>query len=71
MPPVIDEAICVACGQCVELCPLDVFWGSEDGSVPIVRYGEECWHCGVCVETCPAEGAVTIRIPLPVMILYQ
>lgn len=71
MPPIIDEELCIACSQCVDLCPQDVFWGSDQNSPPVVSYGEECWHCGICVETCPQEGAVKVRIPLPAMILYQ
>jgi adenylylsulfate reductase, subunit B len=71
MPPVINEAYCIACNECVELCPQDVFWGSEKLAMPVVRYGDECWHCGVCEEACPEEGAIRIRVPLSAMVLYQ
>ncbi|MBI4330979.1 MAG: ferredoxin, partial [Chloroflexi bacterium] len=39
--------------------------------VPVVRYPDECWHCNSCVYECPAEGAIRLRIPLPMMVLYK
>ena len=71
MPPIIDDEKCTACGTCVDVCPQDVFFGSEEGEIPVVSYPEECWHCDACVLECPVEGAVTLRIPLPAMILYK
>ena len=71
MPPIIDDEKCTACGTCVDICPQDVFFGSEEGEIPVVSYPEECWHCDGCVLECPVEGAVSLRIPLPAMILYK
>ncbi len=71
MPAVIDKELCIGCGSCVDVCQSDVFHGSKEGEVPSVTYPEECWHCNACVFVCPAEGAVRLRIPLPMMILYQ
>ena len=71
MPPVIDRERCIACGTCVNVCPQDVFWGSEKEQAPIVSYGEECWHCNACVLDCPSEGAIRLRIPLPAQICYR
>lgn len=64
MPPVIDRERCTGCGTCVDLCQMDVFFGSPRKNVPVAAYPEECWHCNTCVENCPAE-AVRLRIPLP------
>ncbi|MFH1650984.1 MAG: ferredoxin family protein, partial [Chloroflexota bacterium] len=44
MPPVINKEVCSKCGKCVEVCPADVFYGSEKGKTPVVSYPEECWH---------------------------
>ena len=71
MPPIIDEQNCSGCGTCVDVCPMDVFFGSEGKEIPIVSYPEECWHCNSCVLECPVEGAITLRIPLPAMVLYK
>lgn len=70
MPPIINKDICTGCGKCVEVCPSDVFWGSKEGEVPVVAYPDECWHESACVMDCPV-GAITLRIPLPMMVLYK
>ncbi len=70
MPPVIDQNRCTLCGQCVELCPEDVFFNSDDKSVPRVSYPDDCWHCNSCVYECPVE-AIKLRIPLPMMMLFK
>jgi adenylylsulfate reductase, subunit B len=71
MPPIIDKAICIKCGQCVNVCPGDVFYNSQDGDFPVVSYPDECWHEASCIQVCPAPGAVKLRTPLPMMISYK
>jgi len=71
MPPVINEESCIGCGKCADACQCDVYFGYVDGETAKVTYPEECWHCNACVFVCPVEGAVTLRIPLPMMVLYQ
>ncbi|OGO17731.1 MAG: hypothetical protein A2Z02_00050 [Chloroflexi bacterium RBG_16_48_7] len=63
MPPVIDDKKCSKCGLCVEVCPVDVYFGSEKKSVPTVSYGEDCFFCSACVLECPAD-AIRLRYPL-------
>ena len=57
--------------RCVDVCSEDVFFGSEKGSVPVVTYPEFCVHFNCCAYECPEEGAITVRLPLPQMILYR
>jgi len=71
MPPVLNRDICEGCGNCVDICQSDVFFGSKKGEVPSVSYPEECWHCNACVFECPVEGAIRLRIPLPMTILHK
>ena len=71
MPPVIDKEKCNGCGKCVEICPMDVFFGSKEGKVPVLTFPEECWHEGACVDDCPVEGAIRLRLPIPAMVLYK
>jgi NAD-dependent dihydropyrimidine dehydrogenase PreA subunit len=71
MPPVINKEKCKRCGFCADACPSDVFYGSDTGEFPVITYKDECWHCNACVEACPHEGAIKLRIPLPLMVLYQ
>ena len=69
MPPIIDKETCNGCGICNDICPTDVFEIEKRGEMPIIKYPEECWHCNSCVLDCPEE-AVSLRIPLPAMMLY-
>ena len=71
MPPIINKRKCTACGVCVNICPQDVFFGSQTKQKPIVSYPEECWHCNACVVDCPIKGAIKLRIPLPMQIVYK
>ena len=50
---------------------MDVFWGSEKRKTPVINYPEECWHCNACVLDCPVQGAIRLRIPLPLHIVYK
>jgi adenylylsulfate reductase, subunit B len=71
MPPVINKKACRRCGTCAGVCPSDVFYGSEPKAFPLITYPDECWHCNACVEACPHEGAIRLRIALPLMIMHQ
>lgn len=71
MPPVIDKKKCSQCGQCADICSEDVFFGSEKKKTPFVAYPKECWHCNACVLACPVDGAIRLRIPLPMMVCYK
>ena len=71
MPPIINEEKCIKCGTCVDMCPEDVFFGSQKKEFPEVTYPQECVYCNSCVEECPVEGAVRLRLPLPMMLIYK
>lgn len=68
MPPLIDRSKCVACGVCIEICPLQVFRKDRDNGTPVIAYGDECWHCNSCVLDCK-ENAISLRIPANFMML--
>ena len=70
MPPVIDAEKCIKCDKCVEICTEDVFYGSQKGEIPTIAYPKECIHFSGCVYECPT-GAITLRIPLPMMLVYK
>ncbi|HAR94573.1 MAG TPA: 4Fe-4S ferredoxin [Deltaproteobacteria bacterium] len=54
MHPYISETLCERCGECVSLCPYDVF-GKEGDSVVVVS-PEDCIECTACVDNCPHKA---------------
>jgi RnfABCDGE-type electron transport complex B subunit len=77
--PVVDEDKCTACGDCVEVCPKDLFslhkeshrlWvacSSQDNGDEILEDCEvACTNCGRCEMDAPA-GLITIKLNLPVV----
>jgi len=55
--PEVDAEKCVGCGECVEICPVDVYELQNEKSVPV--NAEECLGCESCIEVCE-EGAITV-----------
>jgi ferredoxin len=54
MPYVVTEN-CQDCRftDCVELCPVDCFYGDER---MLYIHPDECIDCGACVPACPVEA---------------
>ncbi|MDY6861869.1 MAG: 4Fe-4S binding protein [Thermodesulfobacteriota bacterium] len=53
----LDEEKCVGCGECVDICPSEVY-ALEDEKSKIIN-ADECVGCESCIEVCP-EDAITI-----------
>ena len=49
---ITDE--CIACGTCVDTCPL----GSIVESGEIYKINDDCTDCRACVESCPVNAIV-------------
>lgn len=49
----VDEAKCVGCGVCAEMCRFDAI-EIEDGKAKITDYA--CEGCGLCEHVCPAKA---------------
>lgn len=58
MKPVIDEDLCIACGNCEEECPEVFLLGDESVARVIVDDpGEELYDCvRNAAESCPTEA---------------
>ena len=41
---------CVACGSCVEACPIEAI--SEGDGVYVID-ADKCLSCGACADACP------------------
>ncbi len=54
----VDAESCIACGDCVDSCPMEAIVMSGEG--PAVIREERCIGCGVCVTRCPV-GAIALR----------
>jgi len=51
--PWVKEEMCVACGVCVEECPVGAIAVADDAA----RIDEEeCIRCGRCHDVCPEEA---------------
>lgn len=64
--PVIDDNKCVACGTCVDICPVSPkalsFSDDSKGIAPVYDY-DLCIRCYCCQETCPYE-AIYVKTPV-------
>ena len=57
-PRYISLDDCVACNDCVDVCPVEVFEMQDDKSVPV--NADECLGCESCIEVCE-PGAITVE----------
>jgi formate hydrogenlyase subunit 6/NADH:ubiquinone oxidoreductase subunit I len=59
--PHVDQAKCVGCGACANVCPADAIEIVGSGTERIVRFKrEDCIFCATCQDVCPSE-AVELR----------
>jgi len=56
--PVIDEALCIACGACVDACPEGDILGLVGGKAELVA-PSHCIGHGACKDACPSD-AITL-----------
>ncbi|MCE7948579.1 MAG: 4Fe-4S dicluster domain-containing protein [Chloroflexi bacterium CFX4] len=62
--PIIDEALCNACGICIERCPESAL-GWQNGKAALVA-AEACRYCAACEDVCP-----TAAIALPYLVMLH
>jgi len=53
----IDEKKCKVCGECVKICPVEIYKLHENKIVVVST--EECSACKSCIEVCES-GAITV-----------
>ena len=50
----LDQAACIGCGRCLEVCPHQVFSPTEK-RVRITDFCA-CMECGACAKNCPVAA---------------
>ncbi len=56
----VDEEKCAGCGECAEICPVDVY--EIDNEKSVVVNGELCLGCESCVEVCEDEAIIVSEV---------
>lgn len=49
----IDEAVCIGCTKCIQVCPVDAILGAPQVMHSILS--DECTGCGLCLIPCPVD----------------
>lgn len=50
---IIDESLCIGCGWCREVCPVDAITGAHHLMHTVLA--RECTGCELCVARCPVD----------------
>ncbi|GAM10308.1 ferredoxin [Geobacter sp. OR-1] len=50
----LDEAACIGCGRCLEVCPHQVF--SVENRKAALIDKDACMECGACARNCPVKA---------------
>ncbi|MBR0385755.1 MAG: 4Fe-4S binding protein [Erysipelotrichaceae bacterium] len=54
MPVEVNKEICIGCGSCVGVCPVEAISLDEEGKAE--SNSEICIDCGACMGTCPMSA---------------
>ena len=71
----VDNDKCVGCGECVDVCPVEVYEIKDGKSEPV--NAEECLGCESCVEVCETsaitveEAELTVQCPRGIPLLTR
>jgi electron transport complex protein RnfB len=49
----IDEAVCIGCRKCLDVCPVDAIVGARKLMHTVLA--RDCTGCGLCVPVCPVD----------------
>jgi NAD-dependent dihydropyrimidine dehydrogenase PreA subunit len=56
----VESSRCNGCGECADLCPVDVFEIRAGRALPAHR--QNCLGCGTCEAVCKAEAIIVTEI---------
>lgn len=52
----VDLDKCIGCRNCVDVCPMDVFYFAPEEGKSVLAYPENCQNCGQCCVNCPTRS---------------
>lgn len=55
----INQAVCIGCKKCAEVCPGNLIEVEQKKAV--IVYEKDCWGCASCVKECPV-GAISLYL---------
>lgn len=59
--PEINHDLCIKCGKCIKVCPIDAISKKVENGKEIIEIDEDrCLGCGICVRNCPKK-CITLR----------
>lgn len=58
---VIDEALCIGCRKCLDVCPVDAIVGARKLMHTVIAV--ECNGCGLCLPPCPVNCISMVPVP--------
>jgi NAD-dependent dihydropyrimidine dehydrogenase PreA subunit len=58
--PEVDIEKCIGWGECVDICPVNVYEIQDEKSVPV--NADECVGCESCIEVCEHEAITVTEI---------
>ena len=56
----IDQTKCKVCGECVSICPVEIY--KQDGDKIVVGNTEECSNCQSCVSVCESQAIAITEV---------
>ena len=58
----LDLNKCVGCRNCVNVCPMDVFYFDEEAGKSVMAFPEACQSCAQCYLHCVGNSLVMITL---------
>lgn len=52
----VDLNRCIGCENCVNICPMDVFYFDPAAHKSVLAYPENCQSCGQCFLNCQGRS---------------
>ena len=56
MPAIVNQNKCVACGSCIEICPVSAITAQADKGNKAIVDPNTCIDCAACEGECKAEA---------------